>query len=51
MKKTIVKPDGTEITIESKDKKLVQRVANNLEAELRKANEIRKIEPIDRIEM
>jgi hypothetical protein len=49
MKKTITKPDGTIITIESDDEKLVKKTVKRIKADIEKANRIEKIEPIERI--
>lgn len=51
MKKTIVKPDGTKIVIQSEDKDLVKKVAKGLKEEIEKANRIEKIERIEKIDM
>lgn len=51
MKATITKPDGTEITIQSSDKKLVKKVVRGIKDDIEKANQINKVEPIERIDM
>jgi hypothetical protein len=51
MKTTIVKPDGTRITIESDDEKLVNKTVKRINDDIKKANQINKIEPIERIEL
>lgn len=50
MKKTIKTPEGQKIKISGNEKD-VQRACIALENELKKANQIRKIEPIDIIQM
>lgn len=51
MKKVIKKSNGTKITIESDDEELFETSVKRIEQELKKANQIRKIEPIDKIDI
>lgn len=51
MKQTITKPDGTVITIESDDERLVKKVVKGIREDIKKANEINKVEPTERIDL